>query len=75
MRVHDLGLGLHAWAPSVLVTAGDACLVDGGNTSNQVAYVSHLLASHRVLVLGHGKHPETPTGVTPSRNCDHPRQL
>ena len=29
VRVHDLGLQLHEWAPSVLVTAGDACLGAG----------------------------------------------
>ena len=51
------------------------CLVDGRDTGNQVTYVSHLLASHRVLVLGHGKHAESSTGILPGGHSDHSGQL
>ena len=50
-------------------------LVDGGDAGNQVTHVPHLLASHRVLVLGHGKHAESPTSILPGGHSEHPGQL
>ena len=47
----------------------------GCDTGDEVASVSDLLNSHRVLVFGDGQHAEFIGRVRPCGDCYHPREF